>query len=124
MSKVLIIDDDEMLRIILRDTLENAGHEVLEAPDGGVGMALFRENSPDLIIADILMPETDGIETITELRKDYPDVKIIAISGGSQRTEIDFLDFAEILGARRTLAKPINPDVLLQAVQQVLSEEN
>lgn len=120
MSKVLIIDDDEVLRIILRDTLESAGHEVLEAPDGGVGMELFRENSPDLIIADILMPDTDGIETITELRKDYPDVKIIAISGGSKRTDIDFLDYAEALGARRTLAKPIKPDELLQAVEQVL----
>ncbi len=123
MSKILIIDDDEMLRIILRDVLESEGHEVMEASDGCVGMALFRENSPDLIIADILMPGTDGIETITELRKDYPDVKIIAISGGNQRDEIDFLDYAEILGARRTLAKPLELDELMEVVEQVLAEK-
>lgn len=121
MAKILVIDDDEMIRIILRNALESAGHEVLEASNGRSGISIFRQNSPDLIIADILMPDTDGIETITQARNINSDVKIVAISGGSERTDLNFLDYAKVLGAQRTLAKPIDPDVLLEVVEEVLS---
>lgn len=124
MSNILIIDDDKVLRFALRAALECGGHEVMEAPDGQVGMDLFREKRPDLIITDILMPERDGIETITGLRKDYPDVKIIAISGGSPKMTIDLLEYAKILGAQHTMAKPIKPEKLLRAVEQVLSKSS
>ncbi len=87
-------------------------------------MDLFREKKPDLIITDILMPERDGFETIMELRKNYPGVKIIAISGGRSNITVDLLEYAKILGAQLTIAKPIKPEKLLRAVEQVLSGES
>lgn len=124
MPNILIIDDDEVFLLVLRVALELGGHEVLEAPNGRVGMDLFREKKPDLIITDILMPERDGFETIMELRKSYPDVKIIAISGGRSNITVDLLEYAKILGAQLTIAKPIKPEELLRAVEQMLSEES
>ena len=82
MSKILVIDDDKNIRSLLRDFLERDGYEVMEAENGKVGLKLFRENGADLVITDLIMPEKEGIETIRELRRDFSDVKIIAISGG------------------------------------------
>ena len=82
MSKILVLEDDAKLSEVLRETLEAAGHEVTEAPDGDVGLKQFKLAPADLVIADIFMPEKDGLEVIRELKSDFPDVKIIAISGG------------------------------------------
>jgi CheY-like chemotaxis protein len=81
MARILVIEDETDIRGVYRRLLEQAEHEVIEARDGDLGVKLHRKNPTDLIITDIIMPEKDGIETITEIRRDFPRVKIIAISG-------------------------------------------
>ena len=120
MPRILIIDDEEQVRLYLRRILEPEGHEVVEAGNGKVGLHLYREEPADLIITDVFMPEKEGLETIRELRSDYPEVKIIAISGGGRNIDLDFLPLAKQLGALRTLAKPFDRQKMLDAVQEVL----
>ncbi len=98
------------------------GHEVVNASNGKEGIKLFRENGADLIITDIVMPEKEGLETIMELRKGYPDVKIIAISGGGRVDPESYLTMAEKMGASRTLTKPFEREELLEAVRELLGE--
>ena len=120
MPNILIIDDDNQFRTMLRKMVERNGYEVVEASDGKEGIKLYRKNPTDLIITDLIMPEKDGIETIQELRKDFPDVKIIAISGGGRLGPHDYLHLAKMLGAQRTLTKPIELDELLKAIEELL----
>ncbi|MBI4961797.1 MAG: response regulator [Desulfomonile tiedjei] len=121
MALILVIDDEEDIRDLVSRILKQAGHQVLEAPDGNVGTSLYRKHLPELLITDIIMPEKEGIETIRELRQDFPNVKIIAISGGGQALPRDTcLQFAKGLGANITLAKPFSRQELLDAVQKVL----
>ncbi len=120
MARILIIDDDPQILDMLGQTLEREGHEVVDAPDGKEGLKLYRENPTDLIITDLIMPEKEGIETIMELRRDFPDVKIIAISGGGQIDAEQYLSMAQKLGAQRTFAKPVERDELLKAVRELL----
>ena len=120
MPRILIIDDDPQARALLRQALERAGHTVLEAADGQEGLQYYRASPTDLIITDILMPEREGLETIMALRKEFPDVKIIAISGGGRAGRLDFLDIAARLGAQRTFRKPFNLRELLAAVREVV----
>jgi DNA-binding response OmpR family regulator len=112
MTRILVIDDDELLRQLLRDTLEQVGYEVVEAPNGREGLERFRTMRMDLVITDLTIPEKDGLETIKELRHDSPHVKIIAISGGGQ----SLLVRASQLGAQRVLHKPFHPWELVEAV--------
>jgi len=121
MALVLIIEDEADIRSLYRRVLEHAGYQVVEAPDGDVGIAFYRERHPDLVITDIIMPEKEGIETIMELRRDFPEVKIIAISGGGQAMDpTTYLQLAKGLGAAMTLAKPFSKQELLDAVHEVL----
>jgi len=120
MPNILIIDDDNQFRTMLRKMVERNGYEVIEASDGKEGIKLYRKNPTDLIITDLIMPEKDGIETIQELRKDFTDVKIIAISGGGRLGPHDYLHLAKMLGAQRTLTKPIELDELLKAIEELL----
>lgn len=120
MARILIIDDEEQVRLYLRRILTAESYEVVEAPDGKVGLRLYRQEPADLIIIDIFMPEKEGLETIMELRRDYPDVKVIAISGGGRTGSLDFLHMAKKFGALRTLEKPFTRQEMLDAVQEVL----
>lgn len=120
-KRILVIEDDEQTRRMLAEMMRRAGYEVLEAPDGRVGVQLFRSESVDLVITDILMPEKDGLETIRDLKRESPDVKIIAISGGGRTGLLDFLPVARQLGASRTFAKPTDRRELLSAVAEELS---
>ncbi len=120
-KRILVIEDDEQTRRMLAEMMRRAGYEVLEAPDGRVGVQLFRAETVDLVITDILMPEKDGLETIRDLKRESPDVKIIAISGGGRTGLLDFLPVARQLGAARTFAKPTDRRELLSAVAEELS---
>jgi two-component system chemotaxis response regulator CheY len=122
-ARILIIDDDDRFRGMLRRTLERAGYEVVEARNGQEGQQHYRAAPTDLIITDILMPEKEGLETIMELRGDFPGVKIIAISGGGLTGNLGFLAIAQRLGARRTLQKPFDLREMLDAVCEVLANE-
>ena len=120
MCRILIIDDDEKVRRVLTKLLNRQGHSVATAPNGREGIRLCRAVVRDVVITDILMPENEGIEVICELKRGYPDMKVIAISGGGDLGYTDCLKYAELLGADFTLAKPFRAEDLLQAVQFVL----
>jgi CheY-like chemotaxis protein len=122
MGRVLVIDDEPQIRSMLRMMLERAGHEVEEAPDGIEGIRIYRNNPVDLIISDLIMPNKDGIGMIIELKKEFPDVKIIAMSGGGLNKPEGYLEGAKKLGAQRTLTKPIDRDELLRTVSDILKE--
>lgn len=119
-ANILIIDDDDQFRTMLRKLIERSGYEVIDASSGKEGIKLYRENPADLIITDLIMPDKDGIETIQELKQIFPDVKIIAISGGGRLGANDYLNVAQILGAKRTMTKPINLPELLNAIEELL----
>jgi len=119
-ARILVIDDDEQLRRMLCMALRRAGYVVVEAGDGNEGLERFREAPTDLIITDLLMPEKEGLETIMDIRREFPDAKIIAMSGGGRAGNLNFLRVAERLGAQRTMAKPFNLQALLAAVQDLL----
>jgi CheY-like chemotaxis protein len=120
MAHILIIDDDDQFRTMLRQLIERNRHEVKEASGGKEGIKLYREDPTDLIITDLIMPGKDGIETIQELKKEFPDVKIIAVSGGGRLGPQDYLHLAKMLGAQRTLTKPINLPELLKTIEELL----
>ena len=120
MALILIIDDDDQIRGVLKIMLEREGYDVIEAPDGLEGIKLFRENAVDLIITDIIMFEKDGITTIMEVRKDSANVKIIAISGGARVGPEVYLQLADRVGADRTLTKPIDRKELLNTIDELL----
>jgi DNA-binding NtrC family response regulator len=121
MAKILVIDDDVIVRETIVQILEDGGHQVVSAEDGKRGMAAFRSEHPDLIITDIIMPEQEGIQTITEIRGVQPNAKIIAISGGGRIGNTDFLKIARHLGAFDAIAKPFDPDDLLSRVGRCLN---
>jgi DNA-binding response OmpR family regulator len=115
-ERILIIDDDDQFRKMLRWNLEHAGYEVMEACDGRQGIERFSEMPADLVITDIVMPVKEGVETILEIKEAHPEVKFIAVSGGGwQAFEIDF-EMARTLGAR-TLKKPFQRDEILEMIE-------
>ena len=122
MARILIIDDESQIRSMLRLMLERVGYEIAEAPDGIEGIRQYRENPADLIITDLIMPNKDGIGMIIDLKKEFPKVKIIAMSGGGVNRPEGYLDGAKKLGATRTLTKPIDRDELLKAVKDTLKD--
>jgi CheY-like chemotaxis protein len=122
MARILIIDDEPQIRSMLRLMLERVGYEVAEAPDGIEGIRRYRENPADLIITDLIMPNKDGIGMIIDLKKEFPKVKIIAMSGGGVNRPEGYLDGAKKLGAVRTLTKPIDRDEMLKAVKETLRD--
>jgi YesN/AraC family two-component response regulator len=120
MTRVLIIDDEAPIRSMLKLMLERDGYEVAEAPDGMEAIRIYRQNPADLIITDLIMPNQDGIGMIIALKKEFPDVKIIAMSGGGLNKPEGYLKGAKKLGAACTLTKPIDRDEMLRAIKDVL----
>jgi DNA-binding NtrC family response regulator len=121
-NRILVIDDDNQTRRMLRLALERAGYEVIEARNGREGVQCYQATPTDLIITDVLMPGMEGIEAIVELQRERTDVKIIAISGGGYMGTLTFLEIAEQAGACRTFEKPFTLRELLAAVHEVLEE--
>jgi DNA-binding NtrC family response regulator len=121
MARILVIDDDEKLRELIRRFLEGAGHEVLIAANGRVALEIQRQTPADVIITDIFMPEKEGTEIIMDLSQEFPKAKVIAISGGGNVAGIDFLQLAENLGALKTFQKPFKQEELLAAVEELLA---
>jgi CheY-like chemotaxis protein len=124
MIRILLIDDDVLARDMLRQMLERAGYDVVEAANGREGLQQYQATAIDLIITDILVPDQDGLETILELRRLAPEAKIIAISGGGQSGLLDLLPVAAKLGAQRTLWKPLRRLELLAAIRQLVPHQD
>lgn len=120
LAHILIIDDDPWILKIFKQMLETVGHSVDLASDGQEGIAIFRGHPADLVITDIVMPVMDGIKTILELEKEFPGIKIIAISGGGVIEPDRYLSLAESIGTKKNLSKPVTKEQLLNAVKEVL----
>ena len=121
MPRVLVVDDNPHIRSMFRNCLERAGYEVDEAIDGDTALECYRTQPADLVMTDIAMPNKDGIEMIMDLWRDYPDVKIIAVSGSPRATDPRaHLEFAAIFGAMRTFRKPVDLNELLDAVRELI----
>jgi len=120
MVRVLVVDDEELARFAIREILEDAGFEVDEAENGRVGIEKQKAFPFDLIITDIIMPEKEGVEMIIDLKKDFPELKIIAISGGGRTRNLDFLKLSERFGAGQILTKPFTEAQLLESVKKML----
>jgi two-component system response regulator (stage 0 sporulation protein F) len=118
MATILIIDDEEPIRALLRFALEAAGYEVTEAANGRQGLDLYRRRPTDLIIADMLMPELNGLDLLLDLTREFLHAKVIAISGAGGEQNV--LDVAKLLGARQTFEKPFSIPQLLDAVRYEL----
>ncbi len=120
MTRVLVAEDSSEIRENLRQILEFGGFEVLEASNGKEAIESQRKISADILITDILMPEKDGIETILEFRRDFPSVKILAISGGGRLDKEWCLNIAKKSGADRTLSKPFRCEEILATVNELI----
>jgi CheY-like chemotaxis protein len=120
MSRILVIDDDPMVRFTVSLMLKKGGYEVHLAEDGLEGLKSFRSFRPDLVVTDMVMPTKGGLDTINLLREWSPDLKIIAISGGARLGNKDLLAEAIRLGATRIISKPFESEDLLTAVRECL----
>jgi CheY-like chemotaxis protein len=118
MAQILIIDDEDTVRDMLRDILEPEGYVILDAPNGQKGLEIYQSETIDLVITDIMMPEKDGFETISELHQIKPDIKIIALTGYGLHN----LPIAFDLGAALVYEKPIKPKDLKRAVANLLNK--
>jgi len=122
MANILVVDDDAPLVNAQGEFLRRAGHTVSTAANGKEAVDLVAHNDFDLVITDLIMPEKEGLETIAELRRIAPKIKVIAMSGGTVLMgPEDNLSMARMFGASLTLAKPFSGQTLITAVKQVLS---
>jgi CheY-like chemotaxis protein len=118
MSKtVCVVDDDELLRAYVAQLLEPEGFTIREAGDGNSGLKIIEAHAPFAALVDIIMPDCDGLELIGQIRSRWPDMRIIAMSGGGRLGPGVFLDTAKGLGANACLTKPILAEELMQALQ-------
>ena len=118
--KILVVDDDDLVRMALSRILQKQGYACCEAKNGVEGIAAFKAHQPNIILTDMLMPDKEGLETISELLQMDPNVKIIAMSGGGQSQNMSFLQLARKIGASRTISKPVKPDDLFAAINSLI----
>jgi DNA-binding response OmpR family regulator len=122
MSRILIIGEDEQTLNMIRKILEPKGYEVVVASDWNEGARLYREAPTDLVIKDLNLYETESLESMVELRQDFPEVKIIAVSGGLQILSKLSLSLADSFGADYTFTKPVQREELFNAVEELLQQ--
>ena len=121
MATILVVDDDDAFRSMLRRTLQRAGYDIVEAADGSAALRALSGATMDVVITDIVMPNMEGIETIRALRQSYPHLKIIAISGGGRIGPEGYLEVAKHFGAFRVHRKPFENEELLASIEEALA---
>jgi CheY-like chemotaxis protein len=122
MAHILLVEDVDVVRLVLKRMLERAGHTVAEAADGGAALAMLAESAPDLVVTDIWMPGMDGISLIRQARERNPALKVIAVSGGAPRAPQEFsIREARAAGADEALLKPVDKQELADAVARLLA---
>ena len=121
-NHILVADDDDQVRMLLKRVLVKAGYDVSEARNGNEALRLFKQRPAVLLITDLIMPDKEGIETIQEFRRNQSPVKIIAMSGGGRLDQNMYLSMAKKIGADRVLSKPFMPQELLKVVQELVAE--
>ena len=120
MARILVVDDDEQIRIMLEIALSRDSHEVVTAENGAVASVRQNERPADVVIMDIIMPEKEGFETIIEFRREYPETKIIAISGGGRLGPDQYLKLAKTMGADFIFEKPLQILQLREAIHSLV----
>ena len=120
MAKILLVEDDDLVRDMLTQLLERSGHEVASAADGEEATEYLRTGHPDIMVTDIIMPKKSGITLISEVKNRHPNLEIIAISGGGRLDPIGYLDLSESLGASVSFEKPVDNNALLMAIDLLL----
>ena len=133
MTRVIIIDDEEDIRIVLKEIFIRAGFDVGVASDGAEGLTLIRETGADLVITDIIMPGSDGVETAYDIRMEFPNTKIIVMSGGGNAGPLEYepsaisttayLASAEAVGADMTITKPFDRAELIKAAKDLTGHQ-
>ncbi len=123
MATILIIDDDPQVCDLLEQVVSDEGHRVYSALNGEEGICLYRQHLPGLIFLDILMPEKEGLETILDLRREFPNVMVIAMSAASEGAKIDLLELAQRLGAQYRMTKPFQLQTVRDLVSEALSKQ-
>ena len=121
MKRILVVDDEPSIRKLFVRQLEKRGYAVDQAANGREGIRRYRENPPDLVITDILMPEREGVGMMMDLKREFPQVKFIAVSGGGLNAAESYLEIAKYFGALRTFSKPIDWPALLTSIDEVLA---
>lgn len=116
-TRVLVIDDNADIRSALKELLELLGYEVETARDGAAALALHRKAGVTIVITDIFMPGTEGMETIARFKAGWPKVRVIAMSGGGEVAKLSYLEAALHIGADATLRKPFTLDSLRGALE-------
>lgn len=120
MKRILVIDDDEMIRIVFKRFLTGKGYVVTCAENGEEGLGLLESENPNLVITDIMMPGTDGLEVVLSMREKHPNIPVIAISGGMTLAPMDFLPMVKKFGAVKVFYKPVELEDLLEGAQELL----
>ncbi len=119
---ILVIDDEPSVLDVLRKILQFEGYEVITAANGEEGLALFRQFPCDLVITDMVMPVKDGLQTILDLRKEKPDIPVVAMSGGGTISKERYLVIAGYLDRVITISKPFSVESITEAVTKLLFE--
>src|SRR5918992_1586584 len=114
---IILVEDDPDQRLAIRLALQLAGYKLRDAADGREALALQRERPSPFVITDIFMPEVDGFELIQAFRREFPQTKIIAVSGGGKRTKLDYLETARLMGVDAALQKPFEINTLLNTLR-------
>lgn len=122
MAGILLVEDDNDLRTMLKSSLLKGNHLIIEASNGKEALHKFKSLLVDLVVTDLVMPEQDGIGLIMELKKLKPDIKIIAISGGGKAGPANYLSIAEALGADAVFSKPFSLNIFKEKVDEILAE--
>lgn len=120
--RILVIDDESPVRKIICDNLRLSGFDIIAAADGEEGLAVIGQAPrPAIVITDLIMPKKGGLEVIVEVKKTYPSIRLIAMSGGGRIEDVnDLLEKAKELGADIVFSKPLNIDELEAAVERLL----
>ena len=116
-ATILVVDDNPDLGLTLKMALELEGYSAQHASTGSQALAMQRQNPADVVLTDIFMPESDGFELIATVRREFPETKIIVMSGGAQRLKQDYLSSAELIGVDATLQKPFEMETLLETLK-------
>lgn len=115
--RVVVIDDDELICAHVAALLEPEGFQVFDANGAGKGVALIAQHNPDVVLVDMIMPDRDGVELIAEIRRSWPDLRVIAMSGGGRVGPSLYLDIAQMMGADACLSKPLTLPALMRAFE-------
>ncbi len=120
MARILVIDDNTSMRDAVCEMLQQVGHQTISVESGRNAIQIHRNEPVDLIITDLFMPDTDGLEVIYQFRREFPEVKIIAVSGGGSRGLVELLVVAKKMGAHRAFMKPFAWEELLTAIEELM----